>query len=51
MSRCSCPTNDKTIGFLSLVQFKDRGTGGGLICPTADVLKILKVCEIVFTHK
>ena len=30
-------TNDKTIGFLSLVKFKDRG---GLIYPSADVLKI-----------
>ena len=38
-------TNDKTIGFLSLVKFKDRG---GLIYPSDDVLKILKVCEIVF---
>ena len=38
-------TNNKTIDFLSLVKFKDRG---GLIYPSADVLKILKVCEIVF---
>ena len=29
----------------ALVKFKDRG---GLIYPSADVLKILKVCEIVF---
>ena len=36
-------TNDKTIGFLSLVKFTDRG---GIIYPSAHVLKILKVCEI-----
>ena len=38
-------TNDKTNAFLSLVKFKDRG---GRIYPSADVLKILKVCENVF---
>ena len=52
--RLSCNTcssvlisDDHTASFLSLTNLKDRG---GLLYPSADVIKIISACEVVFKY-